>query len=87
VREYATGAIVNFVPVPVPSPFKAGGKWNSIDIRAVGPEVTVVLNGTETAHMKDTTYTSGPIGLQLSHGPQGNTTGAIKWRKVQVRPL
>ena len=41
--EYGTGAIVNVGKVsPMP---KAGGKWNTYEIIAKGPQLTVVLNG------------------------------------------
>ena len=44
---YGTGAIVNIAKVePMP---KAGGKWNTYEITAKGPQLTVVLNGVKTA--------------------------------------
>jgi hypothetical protein len=44
--SYGTGAIVNVAKVdPMP---KAGGKWNTFEITAKGPQLTVVLNGTQT---------------------------------------
>ena len=76
--KYGTGAIVDVAAVnPMP---KAGGKWNTFEITAKGPLMTVVMNGTKTSEGKDDKFTSGPFGLQ--HG-----AGTIKWRKVAVRPL
>jgi hypothetical protein len=85
-QEYATGGIVNFARVPVPIIYKAGGKWNTLEIYAKGPEVTVKFNGTVSASMQDRKYASGPFSLQF--GNRGKEPGgAIKWRKVQVKPL
>jgi hypothetical protein len=85
-QEYATGAIVDFARVPVPAVYKAGGKWNTLEIHAKGPDVTVKLNGTVTATMRDSKFPSGPFSLQF--GNRGKEPGgAIKWRKVQVRTL
>jgi hypothetical protein len=83
--EYSTGGIVNFATVkPI---YKAGGKWNTYVITAKGPEVTVVLNGTVTVHMRDSSFASGPFTLQFGNGPKGAPGGAIKWRKVQIKEL
>src|SRR5918996_4497971 len=44
--EYGTGGIVDFAKVqPI---YKAGGRWNTYEITAKGPQLVVVLNGTET---------------------------------------
>jgi hypothetical protein len=82
--EYGTGAIVDKASVnPMP---KAGGKWNVYEITAVGPDVTVKLNGQVTAHMRDSSFPSGPFSLQF--GNRGKEPGgAIKWRKVMVKEL
>lgn len=78
--KYGTGAIVDVASVPVPTIYKAGGKWNTIEITARGPELTVVLNGAVTVNTKDSKLAEGPFALQYAGGP-------IKWRKVQVRSL
>ena len=85
--EYSTGAIVDFVRVPVPPIHKAGGKWNTMEIYARGNEVSVKLNGQLTAHMTNGQFAQGPITLQFGNGPKGAPGGAIKWRKVLVRTL
>jgi hypothetical protein len=84
--EYATGAIVDFAQVPVPLKYKAGGKWNTFEIYAKGNQVTVKMNGEVTAYMVNDKFKSGPITLQF--GNRGKEPGgAIKWRKVAIRPL
>src|SRR5215472_17597418 len=60
--EYGTGAIVDVAKVePMP---KAGGKWNTYEITAQGPHLTVILNGQKTADVQDSKHASGYIGLQ-----------------------
>jgi len=82
---YGTGGIVDVAKVsPMP---KAGGKWNTYAITAKGSELTVVLNGTQTVKVNDTKHTQGPFALQFGNLPKNAPGGAIKWRKVQVRPL
>lgn len=83
--EYGTGAIVNFATVsPMP---KAGGKWNTYEITAKGSQLTVVLNGVQTVNIQHSQFAQGPFALQYGSGPKGALGGAIKWRKVQIRPL
>ena len=76
---YGTGAIVRFVEVnPMP---KAGGKWNTYEITAKGRQISVVLNGKQTAQLRENEmFSEGPFGLQ--HG-----AGVIKFRKVAIKPL
>ena len=83
--EYGTGAIPNVAKVsPMP---KAGGKWNTYEITAKGSQLTIVLNGTKTADIQHGQFTEGPISLQFGNREKGAPGGAIKWRKVQIRPL
>ena len=84
---YATGGIVNFAAVPVPTIYKAGGRWNTFEIEARGPVVTVKFNGTVTVTMNNSKFASGPFALQYGAGVKGVTGGPIKWRKVQIKPL
>jgi len=84
---YATGGIVNFASVPVPIIYKAGGKWNTMEIYAKGSEVTVKFNGAVSVSMRDSKFASGPFALQYGAGVKGATGGPIKWRKVLVRSL
>ena len=76
--SYGTGGIVHRAVVsPMP---KAGGRWNVYEITAVGPDVTVKLNGAVTVHMRDTELPAGPIALQWG-------AGTVKFRKVEIQPL
>lgn len=76
--SYGTGAITRYVEVsPMP---KAGGKWNTYEVTANGRDITVVLNGQTTAKLRNGMFDEGPIVLQ--HG-----AGAVKFRKVEVKPL
>jgi len=84
--EYATASIVYVGKVPVPPIYKAAGRWNTFDITAKGPRMTVVFNGVQTVDAEDTTNPQGPIALQYGmHGKEPG--GVIKFRKVQVKPL
>jgi len=76
--SYGSGAITRYVEVdPMP---KAGGKWNTFEVTAKGRDITVVLNGQTTAKLSNGMFDEGPIALQ--HG-----AGAIKFRKVEIKPL
>lgn len=85
--SYGTGGIVNYAKVPVPTVYKAGGKWNTYEITAIGPELTVKFNGQVTVHIRDSKYAQGPFSLQYGSGVKGATGGPIKWRKVQIKEL
>ena len=76
---YGTGAIVDTAKVdPMP---KAGGRWNTYEITAQGPHLTIVLNGQKTADVQDSKHlNAGPIALQYG-------SGVVKFRKVQIKPL
>jgi 3-keto-disaccharide hydrolase len=76
--SYGTGGIVNVAKVA--TPIKAGGKWNTYEIRAQGSHLTVTLNGMKTADVEDTKHARGPFALQYG-------AGVVKFRSVQVRPL
>lgn len=83
--QFGTGAIVHISPVTQPYP--VGGRWNTVRITAIGSHLTVTLNGVQTANVRDTKLHKGVIALQyglLSNDARG---GAIKWRKVEVKPL
>jgi hypothetical protein len=76
--SYGTGAIVDVAKVnPMP---KAAGKWNTYEITAKGPHLTVVLNGEKTADVDDSKHLGGPFALQYG-------SGVVKFRKVQIKPL
>ena len=50
-------------------------------------QLTVVLNGVQTANVQDSQHAQGPFALQFGNGPNDAPGGAIKWRKVQIKPL
>lgn len=73
-----TGAIVHIAkPLAM---VDAGGRWNTYEITASGPELTVRLNGTLTAQARDDKFASGPIALQYN-------AGTVRFRRVQIRRL
>ena len=84
---YGTGAIVNVAAVPVPIVHKAGGKWNTFEIVATGSDLTVKFNGIVIVSGHDSKFAQGPVALQFGGGVNGATSGPIKWRKVQIKPL
>jgi hypothetical protein len=85
--KYGTGAIVDVAAVAVPIQNKAGGKWNTFEITAKGSQLTVKLNGVQTASAQDAKLKQGPFTLQYGPGVKNAQGGAIKWRKVQIRAL
>jgi hypothetical protein len=46
-----------------------------------------VLNGTKTVDIQHSQFLDGPFSLQFGNLEKGAPGGAIKWRKVQIRPL
>jgi len=74
----STGALLPMSSVP--PIYKTGGRWNTYEILAKGPQITIKLNGVVTVHVEDGRYPSGAIGLQQN-------AGVIKWRKLLVKPL
>jgi len=73
-----TGAIVHVAkPLAI---VDAGGRWNTFEISAKGPQLTVRLNGTLTAQAQDAKFTAGPIALQYA-------AGTVRFRRVQIRRL
>jgi Domain of Unknown Function (DUF1080) len=75
---YRTGAIVD-VAKPM-TMLNTGGKWNTIDITARGPRLTVVINGEKTVDVQDNKYARGPIALQYG-------AGTVKFKNVKLRTL
>jgi hypothetical protein len=76
--SYGTGSIVYFAEAnPV---MKAGGKWNTYEITAKGRNISVTLNGKQTANLNNGMFEQGHFTLQYG-------TGVVKFRKVAVKPL
>jgi len=85
--KYGTGAIVDVAAVPVPIANRAGGRWNTYLITAKGEQLTVELNGVQTASVRDGQHSSGYFGLQYGAGLKGRPPEPIKWRQVRIRAL
>jgi hypothetical protein len=66
---------------------RAGGKWNTYEITAKGPQLTVVLNGIKTVDVQNGQFPEGLISLQFGNLDKDAPGGPIKWRMVQIRPL
>ncbi len=77
-QSYRTGGIVD-VAKPA-SVINTGGKWNTYDITAKGPKLTVILNGMKMVDVEHKGHASGPIGLQYG-------AGTVKFRNVRIRKL
>jgi hypothetical protein len=77
--SYGTGAIVDVAKVnPMP---RAGNQWNTMEIIAQGPRMTVIFNGKVTVDgVQDSKFGAGPIALQYGGG-------VVKFRKVEIKPL
>jgi len=77
-QTYRTGGIVD-VAKPL-SVINTGGKWNTIDITARGPKMTVLINGMKMVDVEDKAHAQGPIALQYG-------AGTVKFKNVRVRTL
>jgi hypothetical protein len=75
---YRTGGIVD-VAKPA-AMINAGGRWNTYEITARGPRLTVTLNGTRTVDIEHKGHARGPVALQYG-------AGTVKFRNVQIRSL
>ena len=83
--KYGTGAIVDVAAVnPMP---KAAGRWNTYVVTAKGDHLTVMLNGQRTVDVRHGKHARGPIVLQQAQGVVKDSGDAIKFRKLEVRPL
>jgi len=81
--NYGTGGIVNVAMVyPMP---RAGGKWNSMHIYAIGDRMIVYLNGAVTVDVRDAKLKGGPIALQF--GEVKGKPAVVKFRRVAIRPI
>ena len=73
-----TGAIVNVAPVnPMP---KVALNWAVMEIEARGPQLTVTVNGKQTAMATDSKHLRGRIAFQRAEG-------VVRWRKIEITPL
>jgi hypothetical protein len=77
-QTYRTGGAPGFF-VPV-ARVDAGGKWNTIVIRAQGARILASFNGVTTIDSDGPLMSNGPIALQWG-------AGEVKFRNVRVRRL
>ena len=88
--DYSTGSLVNVATVkPI---YKAGGRWNTYEIFAKGPEITVKLNGVVTVSAKDGRFPEGRIGLNSTAARSSFANCSSKssdksWAKAGARDL
>jgi hypothetical protein len=75
---YRTGAIVHR-SAPA-AQVNAGGRWNTYEITARGPRLTVSLNGVPMVDVQNGELARGPIALQYM-------AGTVKFRSVRIRRL
>jgi hypothetical protein len=73
---YRTGGIVNVAKVM--ATVDAGNRWNTMEIVARGPKMSVRLNGTLVSEAEDQRLARGPIALQYA-------SGDLRFRKVEIR--
>jgi hypothetical protein len=50
--HYGTGAFVNFAKATVPLVDEAAGRWNTIELTAIGQTMMIKLNGAKTGSLK-----------------------------------
>jgi hypothetical protein len=73
---YRTGGIVDLAkPMAM---MNAGNRWNTLEITAKGPRLTVRLNNTAMVDVQDTKHARGIIALQAG-------VGTVRFRKVEIR--
>jgi hypothetical protein len=77
--SYGTGGIVLIAKSPVPMP-KAGGRWNTYEITADGPRLTLKLNGDTTVNIENSKLAEGFLALQWGGG-------TVKFRKLEIKRL
>lgn len=75
-QTYRTGGIVDLAK-PM-SMVNAGNQWNTFEITAKGPRLTVRLNNMPMVDVQDMKHARGVIALQAG-------VGTVKFRRVEIR--
>jgi hypothetical protein len=75
-QENRTGAVVFVVP-PV-ARVDTAGRWNTLEIIALGEVIEIRVNGTRTATLHDARTGPGPVALQYG-GP-----GVVRFRGLRI---
>jgi hypothetical protein len=78
-QTHATGAIVKVAAVAQPAP-RAGGTWNTFELKAQDTRLVVLLNSQNSVDVNDPKLDAGPFALHWGRG-------TVKFRKVQIRLL
>ena len=84
--DWAPGRKQGHIHFPVkPEPYVGNalidvGKWHTVRIEALGPKVTVALDGRNVLQFSDSSFLSGHICLQ-------GEEGGVKYRNLRVTPL
>lgn len=82
-ESYGRGWLIK--PSPEKDKALKMGEWNTMKIKAVGPQVTTWLNGVEMVNLTDEKIGNGEgaIALQIHDG------GGIKvrWRNIKLKPI
>ncbi len=76
-QEARTGAIV-FRAMPPLAHVETVGRWNRLEVTAIGAEIELAINGEVTARLDDARLGSGFIALQ--HAEQG----VVKFRNIEL---
>lgn len=74
-----TGSVYD-LQKPTAVPQKPAGEWNDMEIKAVGPQITVTLNGQVVNTYKGERSREGMIGLQ-------NHADEVSFRNVRIKEL
>jgi hypothetical protein len=89
-----TGSVYNVLPAADGDALKPVGEWNSYEITAKGPRITVVLNGKklvdgDLSQVKDPEILKKHPGIQRTSGRVGflghNTR--VEFRNIRIKPL
>ena len=78
---HRTGAIYGF-QAPITLASKPVGEWNTFDIRVVGQQYSVALNGTPVTEFTGDRHLEGFVGLQ-NHDPSSR----VAFRDIRIRGL
>jgi hypothetical protein len=77
-QTYRTGGIVHYASPS--AQINAGGRWNTLLIRAEGMRLIVTMNGMQVVDTTNNLFASGPFALQYG-------AGTVRFRNVRVRDL
>jgi hypothetical protein len=75
-QENRTGAVV-FVVQPA-ARVDTAGQWNTLEIRALGENIEIRVNGTQTATLADARTGPGPVALQYGG------SGVVRFRRLRI---